>query len=106
MKDKLSIEEFAEGKMIFKREEEDGKAYWLLFGAIDLLDKKFEAKNRKASDDAARYPIDNNNPHRLTAITTEASKILKHRENCRWKFIIHDDFGARGELALIGCLPT
>ena len=76
VKDKLSIGEFAEGKMIFKREEEDSNAYWLLSGSIDLLDEKFEAKNRKAGDDAARYPIDNNNPHRMTAITTEASKVL------------------------------
>ena len=76
VKSGLTIQEFAEGKMIFKREEEDGLAYWLLSGAVDLLDEKFEAKNRKAGDDAARFPIDNNNPHRMTAITTEASKIL------------------------------
>jgi CRP-like cAMP-binding protein len=72
----VAIAEFAEGKMIFKREEDDERAYWLLSGAIDLLDEKFEAKNRKAGDDAARYPIDNNSPHKVTAITTEASRIL------------------------------
>lgn len=72
----MQVTNFAEGKMIFKREEEDDKAYWLISGAIDLLDEKFEAKNRKAGDEAARYPIDNNSPHRLTAITTEASIIL------------------------------
>ncbi len=72
----VKVSSFANGKMIFKRDEEDDKAYWLMSGALDLLDAKFEAKNRKAGDDAARYPIDNNSPHRLTAITTEASKIL------------------------------
>ncbi|MFN3237495.1 MAG: cyclic nucleotide-binding domain-containing protein [Pseudomonadales bacterium] len=72
----VAIAEFAEGKMIFKREEDDDRAYWLMSGAIDLLDEKFEAKNRKAGDDAARYPIDNNSPHKVTAITTEASKLL------------------------------
>lgn len=76
IKGDLSIVEMPEGKMIFKRDEEDTKAYWLIAGALDLLDDKFEAKNRKAGDDAARYPIDNNNPHRMTAITTEASRIL------------------------------
>ncbi len=72
----LSIVEYSEGKMIFKRDEETQSAYWLLTGAVDLLDEKFEAKNRKAGDDAARFPIDNNDPHRLTAITTETSRLL------------------------------
>lgn len=72
----VSISEFAEGKMIFKRDEEDEKAYWVISGAVDLLDEAFEAKNRKAGDDAARYPIDNNSPHKMTAITTEAARIL------------------------------
>lgn len=74
--EKSSIVEYGAGKMIFKRDEETALAYWLLAGAADLLDENFEAKNRKASDDAARFPIDNNNPHRLTAITTEASRLL------------------------------
>lgn len=76
LKADLSVLEVPEGKMIFKREEEDSNAYWLISGAVDLLDEKFEAKNRKAGDDAAKYPFDNNSPHRMTAITTEASKIL------------------------------
>ena len=67
---------YPKGKMIFKRDEEDSKAHWLLAGAIDLLDEKFEAKNRKASDDAARFPFDNNTPHRVTVVTTEEAKIL------------------------------
>lgn len=71
------IAQFTNGKMIFKRDEEDQNAYWLLTGAIDLLDEKFEAKNRKAGDDAARFPFDNNNPHRVTAITTENVKVLR-----------------------------
>ena len=75
VKDKLSIGEFTEGKMIFKREEEDSNACGLLSGSIDLLDEKFEAKNRKAGDEPPLH-IDNNNPHRMTAITTEASKVL------------------------------
>jgi len=67
---------YPEGKMIFKRNEEDTNAHWLLAGAIDLLDEKFEAKNRKVGDDAARFPFDNNTPHRVTAITTEEAKVL------------------------------
>lgn len=69
--------QYNSGKMIFKRDEEDEYAHWLLTGSIDLLDEKFEAKNRKAEDDAARFPFDNNNPHRVTAITTEEAKVLR-----------------------------
>ena len=72
----LTLTDYSEGKMIFKRDEETATAYWLVAGSVDLLDEKFEAKNRKAGDDAARFPLDNNSPHRLTVITTEASKIL------------------------------
>lgn len=64
------------GKMVFKRSEADTKVYWLISGALDLLDEKFEAKNRKAGEPVTKNAIDNNTPHRLTAVTTEESKIL------------------------------
>ena len=64
------------GKMIFKRNDEDACAYWLLSGSMDLLDEKFEAKRRTADDEAAKHPIDNYTPHKLTAVTTEDSKVL------------------------------
>jgi CRP-like cAMP-binding protein/rhodanese-related sulfurtransferase len=76
MLDKARIEQLQSGKMVFKRDEEDDLVYWLLEGTIDLLDAKFEAKSRTANDEAAKFPIDNNNPHRLTAISTENSRIL------------------------------
>ncbi|MBL4681387.1 MAG: cyclic nucleotide-binding domain-containing protein [Pseudomonadales bacterium] len=74
--EQASIETFQSGKMIFKRDEEDDLVYWILSGSIDLLDEKFEAKGRKADDEAAQFPIDNNNPHRLTAISTENTRML------------------------------
>jgi CRP-like cAMP-binding protein len=70
------IVKYGDGKMIFKRNDDDPMVYWLLSGAIDLLDEKFEARNRKADDDASKYPIDNNNPHRLTAVTTCETRML------------------------------
>lgn len=79
--EQCSIVVYGDGKMIFKRDEETTSVCWLLSGAIDLLDEKFEAKHRKASDDAARFPIDNYSPHRLTAITTESSRVLKAPRN-------------------------
>lgn len=74
--DQAKIAKLPQGKMIFKRNEQDDRVYWLLAGSVDLLDENFEAKNRKAGEDVTRNPIDNNSPHRLTAVTTEESRIL------------------------------
>lgn len=73
---KTRLETLPKGKMIFKRSESDGDIHWLVSGAVDLLDENFEAKNRSAGEDATRHPIDNNSPHRLTAVTTEVSVVL------------------------------
>lgn len=73
---KAKLSSVAKGKMVFKRADEDSKVYWLVTGSIDLLDEKFEAKNRKAGEVVCRSPIDNNSPHRLTAVSTEDSRIL------------------------------
>lgn len=74
--DQLKVVKYPAGKMIFKRNEQDDQVYWVLTGSVDLLDEKFDARNRKAGDDVTRNPIDNNSPHRLTAVTTEESRIL------------------------------
>ena len=71
-----SIVPTSKGKMIFKRAEEDDNIYWLIAGAVDLLDEKFDAKNRRAGDEATKNAIDNNSPHRLTAVTTEDARVL------------------------------
>jgi CRP-like cAMP-binding protein len=71
-----TVEVVPKGKMIFKRAEKNTKVYWLLIGTVDLVDEKFEAKSRKAGEEVTRNPIDNNSPHRLTAITTEDSTVL------------------------------
>lgn len=68
---------FPEGKMVFKRGQEDPYVYWLVSGSMDLLDENFEAKNRKAGEAAAMQPIDNNSPHRFTGVTTEESRIMR-----------------------------
>jgi CRP-like cAMP-binding protein len=71
-----TVDAIPKGKMIFKRAEQNTKVYWLLIGTVDLVDEKFEAKTRKAGEEVTRNPIDNNTPHRLTAITTQDSTIL------------------------------
>jgi CRP-like cAMP-binding protein len=74
--EQATVETMSKGKMIFKRAEQNAKVYWLLTGSVDLLDEKFDAKNRKAGEEVTRNAIDNNTPHRLTAVTTEDSKVL------------------------------
>lgn len=74
--EQAKVQLLPKGKMIFKRAEEDEKVYWLLTGSVDLLDEKFDVKNRKAGDDVTKNAIDNNSPHRLTAVTTEDAKVL------------------------------
>lgn len=71
------IVNYPEGKMIFKRNDEDQTVYWLLGGSVDLLDEKFQAKNRSANDDASKFPIDNNDPHKLSAVTTSEVRVLQ-----------------------------
>ena len=65
-----------QGKVIFKRTEEDDRLYWLLSGSIDLLNEQFKASHQKAGEAAARSPLDDNSPHQLTAITTEEARLL------------------------------
>ena len=73
---KASVIEVPKGKILFKRGDAPEDIYWLLTGTLDLLDESFEARIREATDDASRFPIDDHNPHRLTAITTLASTLL------------------------------
>jgi CRP-like cAMP-binding protein len=73
---KAQLASIAKGKMIFKQADKDSKVYWLVAGSLDLLDEKFEARNFKSDDENAKNPIDNESPHRFTAVTTGKSRIL------------------------------
>jgi CRP-like cAMP-binding protein len=73
---KATVIKVPAGKIIFKRDDAMKDIYWLLTGAVDMLDESFEARNRNAEDDASRFPIDSHNPHRLTVITTLPCTLL------------------------------
>ncbi|HIG40119.1 MAG: cyclic nucleotide-binding domain-containing protein [bacterium] len=73
---KARMDTYPKGKVIFKRGEKDRYVYWLLSGTVDLLDQSFDAKSRAVGDEAASYPIDNNNPHRLTLVCKEKTRVL------------------------------
>ena len=62
--------------LIFKRNDADTKLYWLISGSLDLLDRNFNVTICKAGESMANKVIDDHSPHRLTAISTEQSRIL------------------------------
>ena len=84
----ITLKTYAPSKMVFKRGDADLLLYWLMEGSVDLLDKNFEARNRKSKDENARYVLDSHEPHRLTAITTS---------NCRLALIPRSTLGEFSE---------
>jgi len=75
--EKSTVINVGEGKMIFKRDDEDKFGYWLLAGAVDLLDEKFNVRKIKAGTEVSHFPLDNNSPHKVTAVSTTNSQVFK-----------------------------
>lgn len=72
-----SLIRVAEGKMLFKRRENDAFSYWLLRGSVDLLDDKFNIRPARSGTAPSRFPLDNNTPHQVSAVCTAESIFLK-----------------------------
>ncbi|MBT3425799.1 MAG: cyclic nucleotide-binding domain-containing protein [Gammaproteobacteria bacterium] len=64
------------GSLIFKRSTTDEYQYWLLKGAIKLLDANFNASIFRSDDKQANQPIDDCSPHTVSAVCEEDSEIL------------------------------
>ena len=64
-------------KKLFKRGERDAYWYYLMQGAVDLLDEEFNITSFSAEDPECRRALDNRPPHRFSAITTSDCQILK-----------------------------
>lgn len=60
-------------KVVFKRGESGNKAYFLIQGAVDLIDASFQVRNFPADDDENYLALDNYSTHTVNAITTEPS---------------------------------
>ena len=75
--EKSTLLNVGEGKMIFKRDDEDTFGYWLLAGSVDLLDEKFNVRSIKAGAEGSQFPLDNNSPHKVTAVSTVDSRIFR-----------------------------
>ena len=64
-------------KKLFKRGQEDTQVYYLLEGQVDLLDEDFNITAINATDPAAIHALDNEKPHRLSAITKGECRMLQ-----------------------------
>ncbi len=65
-----------EGKIVFKRETANKTCYWLVSGAVDLLDDAFKVTRLEADTERSKKVLDDSNPYKITAITTTESRIL------------------------------
>lgn len=65
------------GKKLFKRGQDDALVHYLLEGQVDLFDEDFNITTLHAGDPASRHALDNETPHRLSAITKQECRILQ-----------------------------
>ena len=75
-----TLKSLASGKMLFKRGESPEHCYYLINGAVDLLNESFEitaiSSATSPNNNAALHPLDNQQPHQYSAVTTSKSLIL------------------------------
>lgn len=76
-----TLKPLASGKMLFKRGEISENCYYLLNGAVDLLNESFEitpisSTTLSSENNTALHPLDNQQPHQYSAVTTTKSLIL------------------------------
>jgi CRP-like cAMP-binding protein len=65
------------GKKLFKRGQDDTQVHYLLEGNINLLDEDFNITPVSASDPTAIHALDNETPHRFSAITKGECRMLQ-----------------------------
>lgn len=73
---KAQLIDCEEGMIIFKRDGSNSSCHWLVSGGVDLLDKDFNVSHIDADSEQSKSMIDDNEPHELTAITTQDSTVL------------------------------
>lgn len=66
-----------ERKKLFKRGEKDSHWYYLIMGSVNLLDENFEITSVWAADEQCLSALDDQIPHRVSAITTSDCIMLK-----------------------------
>ncbi|MGB3623524.1 MAG: cyclic nucleotide-binding domain-containing protein [Ketobacter sp.] len=64
-------------KKLFKRGDNDPFWYYLLKGSVNLIDEDFNSSTLNAEDEQCLHALDNQPPHRYSAITTSECLLLK-----------------------------
>lgn len=65
-----------EGKILFKRDEENQSCHWLVSGSLDLLDKDFNIVKLESRNEQSVQMLDANSPHAITAVASSDCRIL------------------------------
>lgn len=63
-------------QVLFKRSEAGTMLVYLLAGSVDLTDAEFQATSVQAGTPRARHPLDDHDPHGVTAVTTSAVEVF------------------------------
>lgn len=71
----IQVMKLAPARVLFKRGERSDMAYFLVAGAVDLIDAAFQVRKFPADDDENYLSLDNYPEHTVNAISTENSVI-------------------------------
>lgn len=74
---KTVIDEFAAGRVVFKRGEQDGRTVYVLEGEVELRPESGPAQLVAAGTPAARYPLAHHQPRRMSASAKTGVKLLR-----------------------------
>jgi len=66
-----------QGRVLFKRNAPGDVLRYLLAGAVDLADAGYKITHLRAGEARARYALDDCDPHRVAAVTTEPVQIFE-----------------------------
>jgi CRP-like cAMP-binding protein len=77
LKGHVSELRLSKGKILFKRDQINKDLFFVLSGAVDLLDENFEVEKITAPNERSRQTLDMDEPHSKTAVTTSEVKLLR-----------------------------
>ena len=71
----IQVIQLAPARVLFKRGESSTLSYFLISGAVDLIDASFQVRKFPADDDENYLALDNYPEHTVNAISTESSLV-------------------------------
>src|SRR6478609_3845458 len=74
--EKAVIKEYTKGTIIFKRGRELHESFYLVSGAVDLIDSQFEITSISSDDELHKVPINSSSPTKVSAVAKSEVVIL------------------------------